>query len=123
MNTRQVSRPEGIEMKTSRSQSRKAVRAGRVRGPTGAANSEAFSIVAIVASTGCLEACKKSLDALPPDNAIAFLIVQHLEPSRDNLLGERLGARTSMGVVQATEDMDIQRARPYHPAWPLPFGR
>ena len=68
-------------------------------------------IVAIGVSAGGLEACKKLLDALPADNGMAFLIVQHLEPSHESLLVDLLSARTSMQVVQASEGMEIERER------------
>ena len=42
---------------------------------------------------------------------MAFVIVQHLEPSRDSLLVDLLSARTSMPVVQATDGMEIERER------------
>ena len=40
---------------------------------------------------------------------MAFLIVQHLDPSHDSLLVDLLSAHTSMQVVQATDGMAIER--------------
>ena len=51
------------------------------------------------------------MDALPSDNGMAFLIVQHLEPSHESLLVDLLSARTSMQVVQASDGMEIGRER------------
>ncbi len=68
-------------------------------------------IVAIGVSAGGLEACKRLVDALPADNGMAFLVVQHLESSHESLLVDLLSARTSMQVVQATEGMEIERER------------
>ncbi len=70
-------------------------------------------IVAVGASAGGLEACKRLLDALPSANGMAFLIVQHLEPSHENLLVDLLSARTSMKVLQAAEGMEIEQERVY----------
>ena len=42
---------------------------------------------------------------------MAFLIVQHLEPSHESLLVDLLSARTRMRVVQATDGMEIERER------------
>jgi two-component system CheB/CheR fusion protein len=75
------------------------------------AKSAAFLIVAIGVSAGGLQACKKLIDALPSKNRMAFIIVQHMEPSHESLLVDLLGARTSMPVVQATEGMEIERER------------
>jgi two-component system CheB/CheR fusion protein len=72
-----------------------------------------FPIVAIGASAGGLDACKKLLDALPANNGMAFLLVQHLDPSHDSLLVDLLAAHTSMTVLQATDGMAIERDRVY----------
>ena len=42
---------------------------------------------------------------------MAFLIVQHLDPSHESLLVDLLSAHTSMQVVQATDGMAIERER------------
>ena len=96
-------------MSGSRAQSPKPARPRWVRSPLKAGNRADFPIVAIGASAGGLEACKKLLDALPADNGMAFLIVQHLDPSHDSLLVDLLSAHTSMQVVQATDGMAIER--------------
>jgi two-component system CheB/CheR fusion protein len=70
-----------------------------------------FSIVAIGASAGGLEACKTLLDALPADSGMAFLIVQHLDPRHESLLVDLLSAHTSMRVTQAADGMEIERDR------------
>ena len=68
-----------------------------------------FPIVAIGASAGGLDACKKLLDALPASSGMAFILVQHLDPSHDSLLVDLLAGHTSMAVVQATDGMAIER--------------
>jgi two-component system CheB/CheR fusion protein len=70
-----------------------------------------FPIVAIGASAGGFDACKMLLEALPERNGMAFVIVQHLDPSHDSLLVDLLAAHTSMNVVQATDGMEIERDR------------
>jgi len=95
------SRPLSLETKRPR----------RNRGPLKADDHAEFPVVAIGASAGGLEACKKLLDALPADNGSAFLIVQHLDPSHDSLLVDLLSAHTSMRVVEATDGMIIERER------------
>jgi two-component system CheB/CheR fusion protein len=69
--------------------------------------------VGIGASAGGLEACRKLLDALPAANGMAFIIVQHLDPSHDSLLVDLLTGHTPMTVLQATDGMAIERERVY----------
>src|SRR6202453_2503514 len=98
-------------MSASRPQPPKAARPRRIRGPLKAGRRADFPIVAIGASAGGLDACKKLLDALPADNGMAFLIVQHLDPSHKSLLVDLLSAHTLMQVVQATDGMTIEPQR------------
>ena len=72
-----------------------------------------FPIVAIGASAGGLDACRKLLDALPADNGMAFIIVQHLDPSHDSMMVDLLAGHTSMPVLLATDGMKIERERVY----------
>src|ERR1700685_2024371 len=82
-----------------------------IRTPLSVSGRTDFPIVAIGASAGGLEACKKLLDALPHNNGMALLIVQHLDPSHDSLLVDLLAAHTSMRVVQAVDGMAIEPER------------
>ena len=100
-------------MTTTRPQPRRAADTGRTSGPLRAGKRVDFSIVAIGVSAGGLAACKKLVDALPSNNGMAFLIVQHLEPSHERLLVDLLSTRTSMRVVQAVDGMEIERERIY----------
>ena len=72
-----------------------------------------FPIVAIGASAGGLDACRKLLDALPAVNGMAFIIVQHLDPSHDSMMVDLLAGHTSMPVLLATDGMKIERERVY----------
>ena len=68
---------------------------------------EGFPVVGIGASAGGLEACTKLLGALPSDNGLAFILVQHLDPTHESMMAELLAHRTSMTVVQATNGMQL----------------
>ena len=68
----------------------------------------AFSIVAIGASAGGLDACRLLLDAAPPESGLAFILVQHLDPTHESMLAELLAGHTSMKVCQATDGMTIE---------------
>ena len=81
--------------------------------PLSASKTEDFPVVAIGASAGGLDACRKLLDALPAVNGMAFIIVQHLDPSHDSMMVDLLAGHTSMPVMQAADGMAIERERVY----------
>jgi two-component system CheB/CheR fusion protein len=70
-------------------------------------------VVAIGASAGGLEACQKLVDGLSPDAAMAFILVQHLDPDHKSMMVELLAHHTRLTVVQATEGARLQRAHLY----------
>src|SRR5271165_3678320 len=84
-----------------------------LQSPISASSRVEFPIVAIGASAGGLDACRKLLDALPPTNGMAFIVVQHLDPSHDSMLVDLLAGHTSMPVLLATDGMAIERERVY----------
>ena len=77
--------------------------------PLSARKTAEFPVVAIGASAGGLDACRKLLDALPAVNGMAFVIVQHLDPSHDSMMVDLLAGHTSMPVLLATDGMKIER--------------
>jgi two-component system CheB/CheR fusion protein len=64
-------------------------------------------VVAIGASSGGLEACTKLLDALPTPTGMAFVLVQHLDPTHPSLLVELLAEHTTLAVLQAEDGMTV----------------
>jgi two-component system CheB/CheR fusion protein len=78
-----------------------------------ARGSEDFPIVGIGASAGGLNACSKLMDALPANNGMAFILVQHLDPSHESMMVDLLAGHTSMTVRQATDGMLIERDHLY----------
>ena len=72
-----------------------------------------FPIVGIGASAGGLDACRSFLDALPADCGMAFILVQHLDPTHESMLVDLLAGHTSMTVLQATDGMPIKRDHLY----------
>lgn len=70
--------------------------------------SPAFPLVGIGASAGGLEAISELMAEIPATSGMAFLVVQHLDPSHHSLLPEILGKRVSMPVVEAVEGMDVE---------------
>ena len=67
-----------------------------------------FAIVGIGASAGGLEACRKLVAALPAGSGMAFILVQHLDPTHESMMVDLLAGHTSMTVRQATDGMPIE---------------
>ena len=68
----------------------------------------AFPIVAIGASAGGLEAFRSFLDAQSPTSGMAFVMIQHLDPTHPSLMQELLSIHTSMTVAQATDGAPLE---------------
>ena len=66
-----------------------------------------LTVVGIGASAGGLDACRKLLAALPANNGMAFVLVQHLDPTHESMMVDLLAGSTSMTVQQATDEMLI----------------
>lgn len=76
-------------------------------------STDCFPIVGIGASAGGLEAVCELISAIPSPCGMAFLVVQHLDPSRSSLLPEILGKQTAMPVVEATDGLPVEADRVY----------
>jgi len=70
-------------------------------------------VVAIGASAGGLEALTAILRALPTDIAMAFMLIQHLDPKRHSILPELLSKATRIPVLEALDAMKIESNRVY----------
>ena len=67
-----------------------------------------FPIVAIGASAGGLEAYKEFFHGLPADTGMAFVLVQHLDPSHHSLLAEILSKTTKMPVDEVESGVKVE---------------
>src|SRR6202047_3576739 len=67
-----------------------------------------FLVVGLGASAGGLEALDKLFDALPPDTGMAFVLIQHLDPTHKSMMVGLLDGPPSMKVLEAAEDMPIE---------------
>jgi len=67
-----------------------------------------FPIVGIGASAGGLEALVSFLGNVPEKSGMAFVIVQHMEQKREDILPELLQSATTMKVIQAEESTVVQ---------------
>ncbi len=66
-----------------------------------------FPVVGIGASAGGLEAFSELLSHLPTDTGMAFVLVQHLDPSQQSLLSDILSRTTTMPVQEAEEGTTV----------------
>ena len=83
------------------------------QGPPLKSVSPEIPVVAIGASAGGLEALTAILRALPPDIAMAFMLIQHLDPKRHSILPELLSKATKIPVLEAIDAMKIESNRVY----------
>jgi two-component system, chemotaxis family, CheB/CheR fusion protein len=72
-----------------------------------------FLVVALGASAGGLDACRRLLGSLPVSAGMAFILVQHLDPTHESMLVNLLASHTRMAVRQATDGMPIERDHLY----------
>ena len=77
-------------------------------GREAAVPSGTFPIVAIGASAGGLEAYKEFFHALPSDTGLAFVLVQHLDPSHHSMLTEIIAKATAMPVEEVKAGVRIK---------------
>ncbi len=63
----------------------------------------AFPIVGVGASAGGLEALEQLLGHVPVGSGMAFVIIQHLDPTRKGVMSELLQRATRMKVAQAKD--------------------
>lgn len=66
-------------------------------------------IVGIGASAGGLEAFEQFFTHMPPDSGMAFVLVQHLDPTHKSILTGLVRRYTSMDVVEVEDGMKVQR--------------
>jgi len=66
-----------------------------------------FPIVGIGASAGGLEALEQFLASVPAGNGMAFVIVQHLDPTHKGIMSELLQRGTGMKVVQVKDHTKV----------------
>jgi len=72
-------------------------------------NGSTFPIVGIGASAGGLEALEVFLQNVPVGSGLAFVVVQHLDPTRKGIMAELLQRATPMKVTQTK---DLTRVQP-----------
>ena len=100
-------------MAASRSPQASLARPRTSRSSPAVRGSDIFPIVGIGASAGGLEACQKFLTALPDSTGMAFILVQHLDPTHESMMVDLLSVHTSMRVLQAIDGLEIEKEHFY----------
>ena len=67
-----------------------------------------FPIVGIGASAGGLEAFEQFLSNVPENSGMAYVVVQHLDPTQKGMLPELLQRITKIKVFQVTDRMVVK---------------
>lgn len=67
-----------------------------------------FPVLGIGASAGGLDAFKKFFNAMPPESGMAFVLIQHLDPSHESITADLLARHTIMKVVQIQDRMPVE---------------
>ncbi|MEW6138549.1 MAG: chemotaxis protein CheB [Thermodesulfobacteriota bacterium] len=97
------------QAKETKSLSERILRETVVTGP----NQVDFPIVAIGASAGGLEAFEAFFTNMPPYAGMAFVIIQHLDPSHKSILADLIRRYTKMEVRQVVDRTKIEQNRVY----------
>jgi chemotaxis methyl-accepting protein methylase len=79
-----------------------------VKNETAREESLPFPIVGIGASAGGLEALEQFLGHVPEKSGMAFVIIQHLDPTHKGIMAELLQRSTRMEVFQVRDRMKVK---------------
>src|SRR5258706_6057585 len=72
-----------------------------------------FPIVGIGASAGGFEAFGELLNALPANTGMAFVLIQHLDPTHESMLAPLLARKSALPVSHVTEGMAVEPNHAY----------
>jgi two-component system, chemotaxis family, CheB/CheR fusion protein len=78
-----------------------------------ASASDGFPVIGIGASAGGLDTFRRLFDGLAADSGMAFVLIQHLDPTHRSLMVDLLAAHTAMTVRQAADGMRLERDHVY----------
>src|SRR5580693_2974803 len=74
---------------------------------------DTFPIVGLGASAGGLDAFRRLLAVLPAGTGMAFVLIQHLDPTHASMMVDLLAGHTPMTVQQAADGMPLEREHVY----------
>jgi two-component system, chemotaxis family, CheB/CheR fusion protein len=69
---------------------------------------KSFPIVGVGASAGGFEAFGEMLHALPTDTGMAFVLIQHLDPTHESMLAPLLARKSALPVNQVVDGMAVE---------------
>src|SRR5437879_10299962 len=78
------------------------------RSELGRAAQVSFPVVGVGASAGGFEAFGEMLNALPADTGMAFVLIQHLDPTHESMLAPLLARKSALPVNQVTDGMAVE---------------
>jgi two-component system, chemotaxis family, CheB/CheR fusion protein len=104
---KQASRPRKRPQRAASPPAQPAV-ASEIHSQEPSSSTSAFPIVGIGASAGGLEAFTQLLQELPVTTGLAFVLVQHLDPTHESMLPELLSRVTKMPVQQVQKGMTVE---------------
>src|SRR5580692_1456991 len=82
-------------------------------GRSSALGHDNFPVVGLGASAGGLDAFRRLLTALPAGTGMAFVLIQHLDPTHTSMMVDLLAGHTPMTVQQAADGMPLEREHVY----------
>jgi len=74
---------------------------------------DSLPVVGLGASAGGLGAFRRLLTALPASTGMAFILIQHLDPTHASMMVDLLAGHTSMKVQQATDGIPLEPEHVY----------
>jgi two-component system CheB/CheR fusion protein len=95
----------------SKSRSQKKEKNGRLAKSTSANPNNGFPIVGIGASAGGLEAFLQLFSGMPVDTGMAFVLIQHLDPTHPSMSAEIISRSTKLEIEEVK---DGTRVKPNH---------
>ena len=76
-------------------------------------SAESFAVVGLGASAGGLDAFRRLLAVLPAGTGMAFILIQHLDPTHHSMMVDLLADHTPMTVKQAANGMSLEPEHVY----------
>ncbi len=67
-----------------------------------------FPVIGVGASAGGLDAFKKFLKAIPENSGMAYVLVQHLDPTHESLLADLLQKVTAVPVLEISDEIKVE---------------
>src|ERR1700749_537072 len=74
---------------------------------------DSFPVVGLGASAGGLDAFRRLLAVLPAGTGMAFILIQHLDPTHASMMVDLLAGHTPLTVQQAADGMPIEPEHVY----------